>query len=140
MHGPAPPREAPSALGRLHPGRHLATVQPMSRTLAALLLVAFAWSQAFAADCPLAAPAAGAEAHAHAEMPAHHAGGSRHAPAEHHRAAECVLAMACGAAALPLSGEQSAVLPLPSAGIAWPATSAYLSPVLGSDPPPPRLA
>ena len=126
----------------------------MTRTLAALLLVCLAFAQAFAADCPLAAPAAGAQAltastdehHAdasmqmHAHASAHHAGTPRSAPPEHHHAAECVLAMSCGVAALPRRTVESAVLGQPTLDVAWPATLAYLSPVLGSDPPPPRLA
>jgi hypothetical protein len=125
----------------------------MTRTLAALLLACFAFAQAFAADCPLAAPAAGAQAHAfasadvhgsmrmdaHASADAHHAHGPHDAP-EHHHAAECVLAMSCGVAALPHSAVESTVPQQPAADAPWPATSAYLSPALGSDPPPPRLA
>jgi hypothetical protein len=127
----------------------------MTRAFAALLLLCFAWSQAFAADCPLAAPA-GTDAAAHAGHAGHagmthggHAHASttstrtehapRQAPAQHHRAG-CVLAMACGAPALPHHVSESADLRQPTAGATWPARTAYLSPVLGSDPPPPRLA
>ncbi|HWK89036.1 MAG TPA: hypothetical protein VNP72_03550 [Longimicrobium sp.] len=120
------------------------------RMLSLLLLACLAWTRAAAADCP-AAPAAGPEpAHAHAPASAH----THHAPAQeptqhHHPDGEhggplqhagggCTLVMHCGAAALPAAApDGGADGLLPGRGMAA-ARAAYLSPVLGTDPPPPR--
>jgi hypothetical protein len=136
---------------RLQGGNDMATVQPMPRVLATLLLLCFAWSQAFAADCPLASLAGAAAApahtlhaeHAHALEAMHgmvgHTSPPRSSQPEHHRTSQCVLAMACGMAALPTHVGDSAGVRLSTRTVPWPAGAAYLSPVLGSDPPPPRL-
>ncbi|MDB4948881.1 MAG: hypothetical protein JWM27_1530 [Gemmatimonadetes bacterium] len=117
----------------------------MPRLLSALLLLAFAWSQAYAGECPLAASARAATvpAHAHhASASAGHPSHGRHAPAHHpdahHSGPECGAVMACGIPALP---NRVASIPVPRpthADAPRPAGAAYRSPVLSTDPPPPR--
>jgi hypothetical protein len=123
----------------------------MPRTLSLLLLLCWAWSQAFAAGCPMAPPAqpAGpARAHAaHATHPHHasadershrtHLPGDHGAPA-HHASGGCALATACGAYAVDRPSVSIAHAPLTVPAAVWPVDSAYLAPVPSTDPPPPR--
>jgi hypothetical protein len=121
----------------------------MRRTLSLLCLLLVAWSQARAADCPMTGGREQAGAHPHAvHSPGHHAHGHGHhgapghtdAPAPPQHAQGCGALMTCGAqAAASADGALSASV---TAGGDAPRIlpARYLSPDLGSDPPPPRLA
>ena len=135
----------------------------MTRLLSLLLLVCFVFTQTAAAECslvpdpphPAAEEAASPVPAAHAQ---HHHGSHRvsqhHAPTAprdtppaprdrspaHHASTGCAAAMACGVVALPASAAEAAHAPAATQP-AHPRTGpAYLSPVLGTDPPPPRPA
>ncbi|HEX6037831.1 hypothetical protein [Longimicrobium sp.] len=121
----------------------------MMRTLTTLLLlVCFAWSQAAAAECHLAARPGGAS-DVHADAHAHHHGHTAPVPAgddnpHHHGPAQhastgCGMLTSCGAATAP------PVLAQPAAAFAQAAhgpgadRGAYTSPSLSTEPPPPRV-
>jgi hypothetical protein len=125
----------------------------MPRLLSALLLLAFAWSQAYAGECPLAArtraqaSAVAAHAHpapasaghrAHAAHASHRGHAPAHQPDAHHSGAECGAVMACGIPALPHRVASIPALRPTHADAPRPAGAAYRSPVLSADPPPPR--
>jgi hypothetical protein len=121
----------------------------MRRTLSLVFLLLVAWSQARALDCPMEGVEEGAAAHSHAvQSPGHHDHGHGHhgapghteAPAPQQHAQGCGALMACGpqavaspdgalSAAATAGGDAPRILP-----------ARYLSPDLGFDPPPPRLA
>ena len=112
----------------------------MRRIAQLLLLLAFAFSQAAAVECPMASAPASARAHAmHHGMPAdapHPAPRHAHDPAQH---AECGLAMSCGAAAIvALETIAPAVSIRPDAPARVPAL--YASPFIATASPPPRPA
>jgi hypothetical protein len=124
------------------------------RTLTALLLLAcFAWSQAMAADCPMAlvpqgqaeGAAASASTH-HAHHPAPAAPADRHDSRRHppspaqHAGGGCALMMSCGATAAPPAPVALAASYLPQADGAAADRGSYASPSLATEPPPPRIA
>ena len=121
----------------------------MRRIASLLFLLAFAFTQASAAECPMAsasaAPASGG-AHAMHGAAGHHGGhhadaddpGPRHSHVPGQRA-ECGIVMSCGAA-LVVAGEIAvAPAPAPAAALPW-RPALYASPTIATDPPPPRLA
>jgi hypothetical protein len=119
----------------------------MHRLAAALFLLCFAWSQAFAAQCPVF-PAGGAahhdvaSAHAGHGAPAEHphsGGEHRHdGPAPHHADGICPMAAACGVAAAPSAATGADLPHLPPAAAFFAPSDPHATPYLGSDPPPPR--
>ena len=129
----------------------------MRRILALVLLLCFAWSQAAAAECPMAAghgstgtsssvhpsPSVDAAAHEHGAHATHTAapvdasGTGDHLPA-HQSAAGCGIVMSCGVVALPTAGGLATLASPLLPGVASPPPAAYRSPLPGTDPPPPR--
>jgi hypothetical protein len=116
----------------------------MRRIVSILFFLCFAWSQAAAADCPMAGGHADGVEHAgHAKRGgahAHHAPAPEHdhAPAQH--AAPCGVVMPCGTAALPSPSIAAHAQLLVRARAPRAEADAYLSPIHTADPPPPRLA
>ena len=113
----------------------------MRRIAQLLLLLAFALTRAAAAQCPMAAPAAGAAEHAmHPAMHHHaHRPAPGHPDAPQHRA-DCGVVMPCGLAAISSAATVDVRLPADSrAAPAW-APGLYASPVIPILSPPPRVA
>ena len=120
----------------------------MRRTLSLVFLLLVAWSQARAFDCPMEGGRERAGAHSHAVHPPSHqhghgghhgAPGHSDAPAPQH-AQGCGALMTCGAQAV--ASADAALSAAFAAGDDAPRilSARYLSPDLGFDPPPPRLA
>ncbi|HEX6746730.1 MAG TPA: hypothetical protein VF092_05490 [Longimicrobium sp.] len=121
----------------------------MRRIASLLFLLAFAFTQASAAECPMAsasaAPASG-DAHAMHGAAGHHGGhhadaddpGPRHSHAPGQRA-ECGIVMSCGAAVV-VAGEIDVPAPSASADAPVRTPALYASPFIAIVSPPPRLA
>ncbi len=116
----------------------------MRRALLSLFLLCFAWSQAFAAECPVLAHEGGAE---HAPAASAHAGhGDGGHPGEHthprsgprHADGLCAMSAACGIAAPPAAAGPVAKPPVEARDAHPFPAEQYASPHLGTDPPPPR--
>lgn len=116
-----------------------------------LLLVCFAWSQAAAADCPMAPGPRGQDEGVALDASHHH---GHHAPApapagddaeRHphgpapHAATGCGLLMSCGATAAPPAHAHLSAHLLDAADGVSAERGRYASPTLSTDPPPPRL-
>jgi|GEM_PF-2610522 len=115
------------------------------RSIAAVLfLLCLAWSQAFAAECPVF-PGAGGDAAAHHQVPAGHGHGGHgtHAPpsgdhGRHSPDAACPMATACGIVAAPTQEGAPSLPDLPKTTSFVAPSGSHASPDLGFDPPPPR--
>jgi hypothetical protein len=114
------------------------------RTAALFFLLAFAFTQVAAAECPMRSAASSRPSTSDATMAmgghlAHH-----HAPAaphdRHDAGRDCALAAACGAVAEVRAAPSIARPAVVSVAAAAPAPRGYASPVLAADPPPPRSA
>jgi hypothetical protein len=124
----------------------------MRSLISMLLLACFAWTQAMAADCPMAPAPSGQAEHAPASASPHHghhtpapvpAGQDdpRHPPAPaQHLAGGCGVLMSCGAAAAAPLAASLPALDAPRADGLAAGRDSYASPTLSTDPPPPRTA